>query len=89
MTINRAEDIKVIRRSQNDPKFPAMRRPMRRTVADLPQRAEVGQEVNGRYLEALAGVAETRTVKEIAEPLTRRVPEPSGPAAKWRVKYAA
>ena len=82
MTINRAEDIKVIRRSQNDPKFPAMRRPMRRTVADLPQRAEVGQEVNGRYLEALAGVAETRTVKEIAEPLTRRVPEPSGPRSK-------
>jgi hypothetical protein len=36
----------------------------------------VGQQVNERYLEALAATAETRTLKELAEPLTQRVCEP-------------
>jgi hypothetical protein len=76
MTINIAEQIKVLRRAQNDPRWHPMWRPMRRTVLDLPQRAEVGQQVNERYLEALAATAETRTLKELAEPLTQRVPEP-------------
>jgi hypothetical protein len=76
MTINKAEEIKVLRRSQNDPKWHPMWRPMRRTVVDLSQRAEVGQQVNERYLEALAATAETRTLKELAEPLTQRVCEP-------------
>jgi hypothetical protein len=38
--------------------------------------------MNERYLEALAATAETRTVKELAEPLTRRVPEPGSTAGK-------
>jgi len=78
LTINHAEDIRVFRRSQNDPKWPPMWRNLRRGVVDLPHRAEVGQQANERYLEALAALAEKRTVKEVAEPLTRRVPEPSG-----------
>jgi hypothetical protein len=82
MTINKAERIKVFRRAQNDPKWHPMWRPLRRGVVDLPQRAEVGQKANERYLEALAALAETRTVKELAEPLTRRVPEPKGKSAR-------
>jgi len=82
MTINQAEKIMVFRRSQNDPKWPPMWRPLRRSVVDLPHRAQVGQEANERYLQALAGLAETRTVKELTEPLTRRVPEPTVKSAK-------
>jgi hypothetical protein len=82
MTINRPERIKVLRRLSNDPKWHATWLPLRRTVADLPVRAELGKAANGRYLEALAALAETRTVQELAEPLTRRVPEPKGKLAK-------
>jgi hypothetical protein len=81
MTINNAEKIKVFRRSQNDPKWPPMWRPLRRGVVDLPHRAEVGQKANERYLDALASLAETKSVQELAEPLTRRVPQPQGKAA--------
>jgi hypothetical protein len=82
MTINNPDRIQVLRRSQNDPKWHPMWRSIRRGVVDLPHRAEVGQQANERYLEALAGLAETHTVKELAEPLTRRVPEPKGKSAK-------
>jgi hypothetical protein len=76
LTINNPKAINVVRRSQNDPKWPAMTRPLRRGVVDMPHRATVGQQANERYLEALASLPETRTIKELAEPLTRRVPEP-------------
>ena len=75
-TINTAEKIGVQRPVSHDPEGPTARRPMRRTVADLPQRATYCQSVNDRYLEALATTAETRTLRELAEPLTRRVAEP-------------
>jgi hypothetical protein len=81
MTINNPARIQVWRRSENDPQWHPMWRPIRRGVVDLPHRAEVGQQANERYLEALAGLAETGTVKELAEPLTRRVPEPQGKSA--------
>jgi hypothetical protein len=82
MTINNPKAIFVMRRSESDPKWPARRRPIRRGVVDQPHRAEVGQQTNERYLEQLASLAETRTVKELAEPLTRRVPEPSTKSKK-------
>ncbi len=82
MTINNAARIPVFRRSENDPQWPPMWRYLRRNVADLPQRAEVGQQTTERYLEALVGLAETRTVAELAEPLTRRAPEPRGKSAQ-------
>ncbi len=52
--------------------------PIRHGVVDLPHRAAVGQRANERYLEAVAGLAETTSVKDLAEPLTRRVPGPKG-----------
>jgi hypothetical protein len=75
-TINNAQQIRVLRPAADDPEGPLGRRSMRRTVVDLPQRATYSQNVNERYLEALATTAETRTVQELAEPLTRRVAEP-------------
>jgi hypothetical protein len=76
-TINDSHAIRVVRPPADNPEGPATRRPMRRSVADLPQRAAYCQAVNERYVEALAATAETRTVHELAEPLTRRVLEPS------------
>jgi hypothetical protein len=75
-TVNKAEVIRVERPPADNPAGPVARRSMRRSVADLPQRAAYCQAVNDRYVEALADTAETRTLRELAEPLTRRVPEP-------------
>ncbi len=81
-TINRCEEINVLRPAAHEPEGPPAPRPMRRTVVDLAQRATFSQQVNDRYLEALATTAETRTIKELAEPLTRRVLEPSRSSGK-------
>jgi hypothetical protein len=81
-TINEAASIRVVRPLADDPEGPLARRPMRRSVVDLPQRAAYCQAVNERYVEALAATAETRTVRELAEPLTRRVPEPNQQSGK-------
>jgi hypothetical protein len=75
-TLNEAEAIHVQRPPADDPSGTVKGRPMRRSVVDLPQRAAYCQTVNERYVEALATTAETRTLRELAEPLTRRVPEP-------------
>jgi hypothetical protein len=81
-TINNAEEVQVFRTTTNDPEAEAAWRPLRRSVVDMPLRAEFGQETNERYLEALATTAETRTIKELAEPLTCRVPGPTGKTGK-------
>jgi hypothetical protein len=85
-TVNDPEVITVRRPPADDPVGTVQRRPMRWSVVDLPQRAAFCQSVNERYVEALAATAETRTVRALAEPLTRRVPEPtgaSGPASRY------
>ena len=76
MTINEPSGFRVYRTAQNDPEGPQSWRTLRRGVADLHRRAQVSQAANERYLAALAGVAETKTVKELAAPLCRRVTEP-------------
>jgi hypothetical protein len=75
-TINEPKGFRVYRTAQHDPDGELKWRILRRNVADLYRRAQVSQAANERYLEALAGVAETKTVKELTEPLCRRVPEP-------------
>jgi hypothetical protein len=75
-TINQPTGFKVFRTKENDPDGELGWRVLRRNVGDLRRRAQVSQAANERYLEALASVAETRTVKELAAPLGRRVAEP-------------
>ena len=75
-TINDPSGFRVYRTAENDPEGPMGWRVLRRGVADLHRRAQVSQAANERYLEALAGVAETKTVQELVEPLCRRVTEP-------------
>jgi hypothetical protein len=81
-TINNADEIRIIRPPADDPEGKPGWQRLRRTVADFAERAKFSQGVNERYLEALAATAETRTVKELAEPLTRRVLEPGGKPGK-------
>jgi hypothetical protein len=76
-TLNDAGSIFVMRPPADDPMGEVARRRMRPSVADLAQRAVFCQAVNERYVEALASTAETHTVRELAEPLTRRMAEPS------------
>jgi hypothetical protein len=81
-TVNNADEIRIIRPPADDPEGKPGWQRLRRTVADFAERAKFSQGVNERYLEALAATAETRTVKELAEPLTRRVLEPGGKPGK-------
>jgi hypothetical protein len=76
LTINHPDFFKVYRASQADPDGPQAWRAMRRSVADLHRRAHVSQKVNERYLEGMAAAKETRTVKELVEPLSKPVKEP-------------
>jgi hypothetical protein len=84
-TINDPKGFRVYRTAENDPQGEEAWRVLRRNVADLPRRAQVSQAANERYLEALAGVVETAAVKELAEPLCRRVSEP-GETPKRKVR---
>jgi len=47
--------------------------PMRKGVADIPQRAKVSEASNGRYLEAMAAVATPLPLKSLADELSRPV----------------
>jgi hypothetical protein len=75
-TINDPTGFRVYRTKQNDPQGKKDWRVLRRSVADIHRRAQVSTATNERYLEALADVQETKTVKELIEPLCRRVKEP-------------
>ena len=73
-TIVHPEKFKVYRPSQNDPEQKKEWQQMRRSVADLDRRAEVSAAANGRYLGALASVAQTVPLKiEAVEVCRRRV----------------
>jgi hypothetical protein len=84
-TVNHAKGFRVYRASESDPQGEKSWRVLRRNVADLHRRAEVSQAANERYLEALAGVVETKTVKKLVEPLCQRVDEP-GKSPKRKVR---
>jgi hypothetical protein len=75
-TINQPEEFKVYRPSEADPNGPKDWRIMRRGVADLNRRAQVSQAANERYAAATAAVQDTTPLKEVVEPLCRRVSAP-------------
>jgi len=75
-TINRPKEFRSYRSKVGDPEGPKAWRVLQRSVADLHRRAEVSQAANGRYLEAMSGVAETTTVEKLVTPWCGRVAEP-------------
>lgn len=83
------QDFKVYRAVEGGPEGPKDWRPLRRGVAGLGRRAEVGQAANERYLTALAAVQESTPLRQLAEPLCQPVAEPArapsrGPTAVAR-----
>jgi hypothetical protein len=84
-TVNEPKGFRVYRTKENEPAGEKGWRVLRRSVADVHRRSQVSASANERYLEALADVTETKTVKELVEPLCRRVKEP-GKKAKRMVR---
>ena len=70
-TINHPKDFKVYRRKAGQTGGAPGWHPLRKSVADIARRAEVSQKANERYLEALAAVDDSRSLRELAEPLCR------------------
>lgn len=75
-TINQAEQFKVFRATEGGAPEDKAWRAMRRGVADLHRRAEVSQAANERYASATAAVSAPTPLKDVAEPLCRRVRAP-------------
>jgi hypothetical protein len=71
-TINDVAVFRVYRSAEGDPDGKKQWRPMRRGLADLSRRAEVSQQVNERYLNALASVDDSVRLHEILTPLEKR-----------------
>ncbi len=72
-TINEPYDFKVYRPKEGDPDGQPDWRKMRQGVADLYRRAQVSQQSNDRYVEALASLDTDRPLRELAGPICRRV----------------
>jgi hypothetical protein len=73
-TFNKVSIFKVYRTKEGaDESAPKSWQQMRKGVADLPRRAEIGQSINNRVLESLASTAETTPLGKLLEPLGRPV----------------
>lgn len=83
-TINHPDVFKTFRAKETEPEGPKDWRMMRKGVADMPARAEVGQAANERYVQALIAVECKVTLKELAEPFCQRVQEPGNPSRHLR-----
>jgi len=71
-TLNNVRPFREYRATESNPEGEKKWRPMRRGVADLHRRGEVSQQINDRYLEALAGVDDSQRLHEILSPLAKR-----------------
>ncbi len=73
LTMQDPEDFKVYRRPEGDPDAPMSWLRMRKGIADLHRRAEVSQKANDRYLDALASVDDSTSLRELVGPIEKRV----------------
>lgn len=69
-TINNSRELKVLRPLASDPKRKRWQC-LRKGVADLHRRAQLSQQSNERYLEALATVDESTSLAEAVQPLCK------------------
>lgn len=72
-TINQPKHFRVLRAKQGDPQGPKAWRPLRKSVADLRRRAEVSQQVNQRYAEALGSLDSTTPLYDLVAPVCRPI----------------
>lgn len=75
-----ARGFKVFRRREGDPDGSLEYLPLRKGVADMHRRAELGQQINERYAEALATVEEKTPLAELTEDLGQRTTWKGRPA---------
>jgi len=71
-TINDAGMFQAYRRAQGDEESELRWRKMRKAVADIQRRGEVGSGSNGRYLSALAAVHRPAPVHEVLDAVSRK-----------------
>jgi hypothetical protein len=64
-TVHCARAFKVFRRKEGDSKGPMEWRPLRKGIADLHRRAQLGQAANERYLDALADADTTTPIGDL------------------------
>jgi hypothetical protein len=64
-TINDVSDFRAYRPKEGDPDGPLAWRPLRRGIADLYRRAEVGRRATERYLDALASIDQDTTLDQV------------------------
>jgi len=72
-TLNDTRDFQVFRAKEGQPGGPKSWRILRKGVADMHRRAEVGQAANERYLEALGAVQEQTPLGRLTQDLCRPV----------------
>jgi hypothetical protein len=70
-TVNHPERFRVYRPKEGDPRGPKAWRVLRRGIADQHRRAEVSQQANERYLEALAKVDDGTRLEELTRSVER------------------
>jgi hypothetical protein len=64
-TIHNADDFRVYRRKEGDPKGPRAWRRLRRGIADLYRRTQLSHKAAARYLDAFATVDDTTTLDQL------------------------
>jgi len=70
-TISQPKQFRVFRTTQGDPHGKKAWRPLRKSVADLHRQAEISEQVNRRYAEALAALDTTTSLGELVAPICR------------------
>jgi hypothetical protein len=74
LTINDPLPFRVFRHKAGEAEDAAMQwRPMRAGIADLHRRAELSQKALDRYCDALAGVDDSTTLRELTQSIEQRV----------------
>jgi hypothetical protein len=68
-TIHNADDFRVYRRKEGDPKGPRAWRRLRRGIADLHRRAQLSHKAAARYLDAFATVDNRTTLDQLLQRL--------------------
>lgn len=72
-TINDTRDLKSFRHKEGDPSGPLAWLPLRKSVADLPRRAELSQSSNDRYLDALSTITADTPLRQLTDKLCQPV----------------
>lgn len=77
-TLNEVRSMKVFRRKDRQPEGPRQWLRLRKSVADMPRRAELSHSANGRYLETLASLTPETPLSRVADKLCQPVRDERG-----------